>query len=285
MESKYIRLPLGITKHYMESPLLKELLVVSTGYRYGHSPIGYHTDRQPNKECLIKYCTSGQGWLEVNGQYHTILPGDLILCRKDTHHIYGANKDHPWEAYWVYFVGDLAEHYINLLDATGQKNVLSIEQSTEFEKGFYQIRKTMEKGLAQHYMLHASNQLKLLISTLSEKMNTQVNKKMTFDDIIYMMQDHLDENLSLDDLALKMNMSKDHLTKVFYKKYGYTPINYFIYMKLQKACQILITTHCSIKETAAQVGYSDSLYFSRLFKKKLGYSPSEYRHKFSVEFK
>lgn len=279
--SKYIRLPLEIIRCIGDNTLLNELLVVSTGYRSGFSHIGYLTERLPNNECFMHYCISGQGWINVNDQITYINPGDLILCRKNTKHSYGANKDNPWETCWIYFMGTLADEYINLFDETKQQKIIHIKSNHIIEKSFYEITKIMEKGYAGVYLLHASNLLKTLLSSLSYQHSSVVKNKYTLEDIIEYMIENINEHLSLDELSKKMNMSKDHFTKIFYKKYGYTPVDYFIRIKLQQACQILITTDLTIKETALKIGYQDSLYFSRIFKKKIGSSPNQYRNKFS----
>jgi len=178
-------------------------------------------------------------------------------------------------------MGTLADEYINLFDETKQQKIIHIKSNQNIQKSLYDIRKIMEKGYAGVYLLHASNLLKTLLSSLSYQHNSAIKNKYTLEDIIEYMIEHINENLSLDELSQKMNMSKDHFTKIFYKKYDYTPVDYFIRIKIQHACQILITTDLTIKETALKIGYTDSLYFSRVFKKKIGYSPSKYRNKFS----
>ena len=52
---------------------------------------------------------------------------------------------------------------------------------------------------------------------------------------------------------------------------------YFIQLKMQQACSLLAMTNLAVKEIALDVGYPDSYHFSRLFKKTIGVSPTEYR--------
>ena len=72
-------------------------------------------------------------------------------------------------------------------------------------------------------------------------------------------------------------MSKYHFIKKFKAWSGQSPIQYFIHMKIQRACYLLDSTAMSVKEVAATLGYDDMYYFSRLFKKVLGIAPSDYR--------
>ena len=55
------------------------------------------------------------------------------------------------------------------------------------------------------------------------------------------------------------------------------PIDYFLHLKMQKACQLLFSQDMKIKQVALQLGYEDQYYFSRIFKKYMGMSPEQYR--------
>jgi len=67
------------------------------------------------------------------------------------------------------------------------------------------------------------------------------------------------------------------LARRFKQLTGHTPIQHFIHLKMQHACRLLDTTHEPVKRIAAQVGYDDPHYFSRLFKRVLGVAPQQYR--------
>jgi len=71
--------------------------------------------------------------------------------------------------------------------------------------------------------------------------------------------------------------SSSHFSIVFRKATGMPPIDYFINLKMQKACQLLDMDESRIKEVAHNLGYEDQYYFSRLFKKYMGISPEQYR--------
>jgi AraC-like DNA-binding protein len=55
------------------------------------------------------------------------------------------------------------------------------------------------------------------------------------------------------------------------------PIDYFIHLKIQKACQLLYKDNIKVKEVAEAIGYEDPYYFSRLFKKYMNVSPEQYK--------
>ena len=84
-------------------------------------------------------------------------------------------------------------------------------------------------------------------------------------------------SISVDHLAELASMSKDHFIRCFRKETGETPITYAIRRRVERAETLLVTTSLPIKSIAAQLGFDDSSYFYRIFKKYVGTSPLNYR--------
>ena len=80
-------------------------------------------------------------------------------------------------------------------------------------------------------------------------------------------------------IADKLHMTSGYIGRIFGKYSGIGLIEYITECRLKQACILLETESCSIAEIAQKVGYSDSNYFTKLFRNKLGMSPSEYRRK------
>ena len=88
------------------------------------------------------------------------------------------------------------------------------------------------------------------------------------------MEKSYNKNLCLEDLADIVGMNKAHFSYTFNKIYHIRPIDYLIRLRLKKAVNLLLSG-VSVTETAINVGYHDPLYFSRLYKKYFGISPSQ----------
>ena len=88
---------------------------------------------------------------------------------------------------------------------------------------------------------------------------------------------HLYSNLKVEELAKLSNLSLSSFKRAFKKEYDNSPTNYINFKRLEKAKELLTFTEMSIGEIAFEVGFQDALYFTRLFKNKIGESPSKYR--------
>lgn len=87
--------------------------------------------------------------------------------------------------------------------------------------------------------------------------------------------------LTVEELAEEACMSKDYFIKSFRKELGVTPVQFIINDKLMKSKLMLASTSMSVKEIAYSLGYTDTSYFVRLFKKHNQISPLQYRHLFN----
>jgi len=85
------------------------------------------------------------------------------------------------------------------------------------------------------------------------------------------------KHLTLNDIAKTCFVSRSHLCKGFQKYFGVSPLDYAIRLRHQYSLELLKDINLNLSEIAVQSGYSDVFYFSRMFKKHTGTSPSQYR--------
>lgn len=95
--------------------------------------------------------------------------------------------------------------------------------------------------------------------------------------VIHYMHENVATNLTLRQLAAYFRYSPSHFSALFQQHTGYSPISYYIQLKMRKACEYMELTSLRIGEIAARVGFDDPSYFSRIFTKVMGLSPTEYR--------
>ncbi len=101
------------------------------------------------------------------------------------------------------------------------------------------------------------------------------------------VKEHLDahyaETLTLAALARRAGLSTPHFSREFRRCFRTSPIDYLIRLRMQKAQYLLMDEHRNVTEVAAQVGYDNLFYFSRLFKRHFGHSPRELRRSWRVD--
>ncbi len=95
--------------------------------------------------------------------------------------------------------------------------------------------------------------------------------------LLQSLESNYSQPYSLEDLAKRVHVSEEHLSRQFKKEVGSTLTTYIGDLRIKKAAEMLRTTQLSISEIAMYVGYSDSNYFVKVFKKRYGMTPSAYR--------
>lgn len=99
--------------------------------------------------------------------------------------------------------------------------------------------------------------------------------------IISGMQKHIEQHynskLMIGHYAAEHYMNANYLSALFKQETRLSFTSYVLRVRMEKACQLLLTTHATIPEISVQVGYDDYVHFSKLFKKNIGVTPAAYR--------
>jgi two-component system response regulator YesN len=116
--------------------------------------------------------------------------------------------------------------------------------------------------------------------SLSEKFKNGYGEKFAlFKAVEQYITDNLREDINLKDTAAKFNLSPYYFSRTFKKVFGYNFSDYLNLIRINKAKELLKDDSLSVKEICYLVGYNDPNYFSKVFKKYEGVTPTEYREK------
>jgi two-component system response regulator YesN len=103
------------------------------------------------------------------------------------------------------------------------------------------------------------------------------NRFSYIDKSIAYIKEHLDRNISLQQVAKYVYLNPNHFSEVFKRETGYTYIEFVTKERMKRAIEILQGSKAKIKDVAYRVGYEDTKYFAQQFKKHTGQTPSEFR--------
>lgn len=279
---KLINIPQKVWKEAIEKDsILFPVYVTQIGY-FPRASFHYRERRKGCEDNILIYCLQGTGhYILDNKRFEVHSNQFIILPATDRYMRYWADADDPWTIYWVHFTGNEIDQFnksLNLTIAKGPVNMPFNEKAIEIWKNIYQ---TLEMGYSVENLCSASFCLYHLIATFlfpERHINTEKNEPGDIiTQTIVNMRNNLSEKLTVEDMAVKHRLSVSHFSNLFRKSTGMPPIDYFIHLKMQKACQLLYADGSKIKTAALSVGYDDPYYFSRVFKKYIGVSPEQYR--------
>jgi len=279
---KLISLPDNIWKKAIKkNPVLGNLYVTYIGY---FPKAAYHYRERKNgcSDNILIYCLRGKGWFKIKDKLFEVQPNEyFILPATKEYMSYGADEKDPWTIYWVHFSSSDINTFnrsfeIGLFD--GPQPITFNEKGLELWNSMYE---NLEMGYGKENLSKTNLCLYHFLSTFLYP-NKNINEKKQdekdlISNTIFFMRSKLAEKLTLEDLALMNKLSASHFALLFKKETGMSPLDYFIHLKLQQACLLLLTSEIKVKRIASDLGYDDPYYFSRLFKKHIKISPLQYR--------
>lgn len=262
-------------------PLLHQLLPTDIGW-YPRALYHYCERKTGADEHILILCTEGEGWFEINGQRQVVHENEALLMPRNVPHIYGASEHDPWSIHWVHFTGASSDFFTTLLPRDVHVLAVAPETVERAKALFCECYEGFLGSFVLQQMIYVAQTLHHLLgcvffdnSAFSPTLRTSRFHS------VRETQDYLRRNvhhrLSLDHMAEHAQLSKSHFLRLFKDQTGYSPVDYFIHLKVQHACMLLSATRRTIREISLEVGYDDPYYFSRLFKKVVGVSPSQYR--------
>ena len=251
------------------------------------------------RDCRLFYVMSGKGGIEIGGVKYPLSAGSLVLFQSGT--------EYRWD------VGDMKLCIVNF-DYTFVAESITKSSSPIASKdfnnsGFAPIYEFLDINcLNNHIVLngafsigekikeltiensikdafskeYTSSLLKNIILNIARIASETTNTKTKNDaalakGVIEYIQNHLTENINNEDIANYMNFNISYLNRVF-KKYTKMTIHAFLLeRRLELAMEKLKTETISVSEIALSSGFTDIPHFTKIFKKYVGKTPSEYR--------
>ncbi|NQX61245.1 response regulator transcription factor [Paenibacillus qinlingensis] len=156
------------------------------------------------------------------------------------------------------------------------------EEGEDVELGEHNLK---HSDVRQYFRLCAVRRLEQAANILMDRARKAKNlqKESVVDQVKRYIEEHYAENWGLQELADHVAMSRSYLAKLFKEQAGMTIWTYCVNVRMRKARDLLLTSSLKSYEIALQVGYENSIHFSRIFKQYHGLNPMEYKDRFGGE--
>ncbi|GAB6168892.1 AraC family transcriptional regulator [Clostridium carnis] len=238
----------------------------------------------------IFFITNGKGSFHLDDTVVNVKQWDLIIINPNCLHTEkSVINDDPLE-YIVLGIDNLTLNFPDTYSLTDSENtkqpykIMNLNSQKEPVLNAFNLLINEIQKKEYNYELACKSILTLFIiniirSTTSNLFKEEPQEKMNLEcmKIKNYIDSHYSENITLDFLSDMSYMNKFHLAHTFTKQIGISPINYVINKRIDESKNLLSTTNYSIRDIASIVGFSNSSYFSQMFKKVTGDSPKSYR--------
>lgn len=280
--SYHITALLGNNDDFDNIDIKEDFAINNTGYyKFDNKD---STVKRPNGryDYHLKYIKEGKGYFMINGTEHIVPAGNIVLYRPyepQFYHYYG--KDNI-KSYWIHFGGTKVDELIKTL-GLDNIHIMPYANGTLFTNVVNYIFDELQLKKPFHQLNCTSKLTELLID---------IHRHNTHDTVQYVnsaveeILTYISKNYHLpttnEEYAEMCNMCTSYFVKMFKIATGTTPQHYKMLQRIQNSEQLLTNENYSISEVANLVGYNDAFYFSRIFKKINGISPSQYieNHKY-----
>lgn len=226
----------------------------------------------------ILYVAKGKAVFVLNGQHETVTEGHAVLYIPGVHQEYEYRLEDAPDIYWVHFTGRQAN---SLLAECGfhDQGVYPVGIHNRYLICWQNIIRELQLkpgGFERLTSVYMEELLRLMGRYLKEYQTQKPARNKSVDQAIFYFHENYREDISIHDYAASGGLSVCWFIRSFKAVTGMTPQKYITEIRIRKAKELLADRFYQVGEVAGIVGYSNPLYFSRIFKKYTGISPSRY---------
>lgn len=266
----------------------KSLIKPGEKYPPPDHPSGYFFSWESGRvlsEYQINYITEGEGTIETKKGKYEIKPGTIILIQPGMWHRYMPNPKTGWKENYIGLEGDIVKRVFKNQILNGKSPIIDCGLKESFIDCYETIFKIVQREKPGYQLIASGTALRLLglvVSHVKNKDFKDLPIDSAMEDAKFYMRQNLNQNIDFTELASSLNLGYSYFRKMFKRHTGVSPGQYHLQLRLMKAKELLLTTNMPIKEISMEIGMDSIHYFSRLFKNKMGFPPSEMRKKTNI---
>lgn len=260
----------------------KPLIVTSCGtYRLYTKPILPTWRPRGRLDYQLLYIAAGKAHFHFDDKEQVVTAGHMVLYRPKEPQKYEYYGEDQTEVYWVHFTGGNVKNILRSYGLTDDKRVFYCGSGLDYQNLFrtmineLQMCKVNYAEMLEMYLRQIFIMLQRYFLNSLKTDNAHVVEEINKATLYF--NEHYSEDISIDDYAQNNHVSVSWFIRNFKQCTGSTPMQYILSKRIYNAEILLHDSTYNVTEIAEIVGYDNPLYFSRIFKKVKGISPSEYR--------
>lgn len=238
-------------------------------------------------EYQIVYISKGKGVFASESTRKTnILKGQVILLFPGQWHTYCPLKETGWNEYYIGFEGNIIDKITKNSFISPENQILNVGVNEDLVYLFSTAIKIAKEDKTAAQQSLAGIVFNLLGSILSLAQNKSLETKESVQKVEQakiIMLENINKDIDIKGIATNLGISYSLFRKTFKEYTGYAPAQYFQQLKLRRAKELLAETNNSVKEISYELNFCSYEYFLSFFKKRVGYTPLEYRNLGRIE--
>lgn len=253
-------------------------------YRQEDHPAVYTLDWATGRilnEFQFLYIAEGSGRFRSFEGERLLFPGSLAVLVPGERHWYRPDPESGWKEYWIGFKGECADRWLERGFILRNNPI----HRPGYPEGFLDLFEEAVR-VAQddppHVQRLIAAQVPRILAAL-ESAESRGGLDCTAGDLVSqaraIFEEHLFTSFEVDVITSRLNVAYQTLRDQFHQQTGMSPYQYFLQMKINKAKELLLRGDMSVKEISFKLAFDNPYYFSRLFKKKTGVSPTQWSGK------
>lgn len=238
---------------------------------------GYHLVRDNYNSLLITHIIDGS-FTYVKGDRHiTARKGDTVIldCYKP-HEYYTTDS---FESIWVHISGANSTEIFEEIEKN-DGNLIKCKDTQHLRKLLFRIFDGM-KGDVPATELNYSLDIYKIFTELLNPQSTKTKGEISYEDAVHKVKeyilDNLNETITVGKLAQTVNMSSSHFSRIFKQQTGFSPYDYILISRLNRAKYLLQTTNMTVASIAYDIGFNSESNFIYFFTENEGISPGKFR--------
>ena len=249
------------------------LIVNNTGNFTSKKP--FSTDNVGGREdYYLLYLIKGELRVRLDEAIWVAHSGDVVLFPPKYRYRYEYDAREPLEYFFVHFTGSYAEKLLRDCGFSPLPYAAHTAADHRICEAFHKLfEHTQKQDFLQKQRLACA--LEEILLTVAKSTREAAGRSL--ESSLRMIHNGYHTELNIPALAKAENLSHSRYIEVFRKQTGLSPTAYVIRLRMQVACDLLESTDLSVAQIARMVSYDDPHFFSKLFKKHVGISPTQYR--------